>query len=72
MIDLLMDALKAIGRKTWEYFLVLSLILNAYLLIFGGCWEKVGSKFGFVDDVSKAATEQIDKVKASDVLEMVK
>ena len=66
------DALKAIGRKAWEYFLVLSLILNAYLLIFGGCWEKVGNKFGFVDDVSKAATEQIDKVKASDVLEMVK
>ena len=72
MIDLLMDALKAIGRKTWEYFLVLSLILNVYFLVFGGCWEKVGNKFGFVNDVSKAATEQIDKVKASDVLEMVK
>lgn len=72
MIDFLMDVLKAIGRKTWEYFLVLSLILNAYLLIFGGCWEQVGSKFGFVEDVSKSAAEQIERMDLKNAVEMVK
>lgn len=61
MKDWIMRVIGMAGRKAWEYGLFLSLLLNVYLLAFGGCWEQVADKFGFTNDIRDILSKKAEE-----------
>lgn len=68
MKEWILDILKIVSKKLWEYVLMLFALLAIYMLTIGGCWKQVSKKFGFVEELTKEI--DLNKIEVPDGFEI--